>query len=314
MSSDKNNHEKDIDEVSGVETTGHEWDGLKELNNPLPRWWVWIFIVTCVWSVWYWVVYPAWPVPGGATEGIGGKGQLIELAESQKEIMERQAVYLERFEGASLEQIMNDPELYAFAIAGGSSAFKDNCATCHGTGAEGAKGYPNLNDDDWLWGGTLEEIYETLLYGIRGKHDDTRVSQMPAFGREDMLSRQEILTVVDYVLALSGEDKTDTYEQGAIIYQENCASCHGEDGKGDHDFGAPNLTDKIWLYGGSRKEVYETVFNSKAGVMPAWADRLDENTIRQLTVYLHQLGGGEEEEKNDIESSKPETEEVTAGE
>lgn len=165
---------KDIDEVSGVETTGHSWDGLKELNNPLPRWWVWVFIICIIWSIWYFVVYPSWPVPGGATEGMGGYTQYKELEESQAEIRARQDVYLERFENASLNEILNDPELYAFAIAGGAAAFKDNCATCHGTGAEGGKGYPNLNDDDWLWGGKLDEIHQTLTHGIRAGGLDTR--------------------------------------------------------------------------------------------------------------------------------------------
>ncbi|PJF38252.1 MAG: cytochrome-c oxidase, cbb3-type subunit III, partial [Phototrophicales bacterium] len=170
--SQKNNQEsvskeenKEIDEISGVETTGHEWDGLKELNNPLPRWWVWVFLVTCLWSVWYWVIYPAWPTPSGATQGARGYTQFKELEKKQSEIIARQKNYLERFEQASNQDVLNDPELYAFAIAGGAAAFKDNCATCHGTGAQGGHGYPNLNDDDWLWGGTLEDIHQTITYG-----------------------------------------------------------------------------------------------------------------------------------------------------
>ena len=295
MSDEKEN--KEIDEVSGVETTGHEWDGLKELNNPLPRWWVWVFIVTIIWSVWYFVVYPAWPTLDGATEGTSGYTQFKELSESQAEITLRQQAYLDRFEQASDAQVLKDPELYAFAMAGGASAFKDNCATCHGTGAAGSKGYPNLNDDDWLWGGTLAEIHQTLLYGIRVQGSyDTRISQMPAFGKDGLLNKDDINAVVDYVLSLSG-GKTHGHEaQGQIVYREQCASCHGADGKGLHEFGAPNLADKIWLYGGDREAVYQTVYNSRAGMMPAWKDRLDENTIRQLTIYLHQLGGGEDDD------------------
>lgn len=290
-----NDHkEKDIDDVTGVETTGHEWDGLKELNNPLPRWWVWVFIATCVWSAWYMVVYPAWPTLSGATEGISGYTQFNELEKSQLEIQARQEVYLERFEKASDQEVLNNPELYAFAIAGGQSAFKDNCATCHGTGAEGGKGYPNLNDDDWLWGGTLSAIHETLLYGIRSDHEDTRVSQMPAFGKDKTLNREEIYAVVDYVLTLSGAEKKETYAQGAEIYQQQCATCHAADGSGMQSVGSPNLTDKIWLYGSSRQALYETIFYSRAGVMPAFGERLDDNTIRQLTIYLHELGDGEE--------------------
>ena len=294
--SDQNKTE--IDEVSGVETTGHEWDGLKELNNPLPRWWVWVWLVTCVWSVGYWVVYPAWPTLSGHTAGIGGHSQFVELEKSQAEIIARQETYLKKFEQASDDEVLNDPELYTFAIAGGQSAFKDNCATCHGTGGAGADGYPNLNDDDWLWGGTLEDIHTTIQHGIRSKDEDTRVSEMPAFGKDGMLSRDEIYAVVDYVRTLSGSKQKDSYAQGEQVFQNQCAACHGPEGKGMRDLGSPNLADKIWLYGDSRKDIYKTVYYSRAGVMPAWKDRLDENTIRQLTVYLHQLGGGEEESQN----------------
>jgi len=291
MSEDKKN--KDIDEISGVETTGHEWDGLKELNNPLPRWWVWVFLVCCLWSAWYFVVYPAWPVAGGATKGTSGYTQYKELADSQREIFARQAAYLERFEAASYQQIMNDPGLYAFAIAGGEAQFKDNCATCHGSGAEGAKGYPNLNDDDWLWGGTIDDIYTTLQHGIRVEGDyDTRLSQMPAFGKDGTLNRAEINHTIDYIYALhDGSANKDM--SGHTIFQNNCASCHGADGSGMHEFGAPNLADAIWLYGSKRQDIYESIFNARAGMMPAWKGRLDQNTIRQLAVYVHELGGGE---------------------
>jgi cytochrome c oxidase cbb3-type subunit 3 len=296
--SDKN--KKDIDKISGVETTGHEWDGLKELNNPLPRWWVWVFIVCCLWSFWYFVIYPAWPVPGGATKGTGGYTQYKELAESQDEIRQRQEAYLERFEKASLKEIMNDAELYAFAIAGGSAAFKDNCATCHGTGAEGGVGYPNLNDDDWLWGGKLAQIHQTLEHGIRADNLDTRLSQMSAFGRDGLLKREEIDAVVEYVRSLSGlnEDEKVSREKlamGGKVFKEQCVSCHGSNAKGLKEFGAPNLTDKIWLYGSDHEAIFETVYNGRGGMMPAWGERLDENTIKQLTIYVHQLGGGVED-------------------
>lgn len=295
---DEKKNKKEIDELSGIETTGHEWDGLKELNNPLPRWWVWVFLVTIIWSVWYFVIYPAWPVPGGATEGTSGYTQYKELADSQSEIRARQQEYVKKFENSSFEEIMQDTELYAFALAGGAAAFKDNCATCHGTGAAGAKGYPNLNDDDWLWGGSIEDIYQTVLYGIRDKHEDTRLSQMPAFGKDGLLNREEINEVVEYVLGLSEGHAASGSGKGAEIFKAQCASCHGPDGRGDREFGAPNLTDKIWLYGGDHQTVFNTVFYARAGVMPAWVNRLDQNTIRQLAVYLHELGGGEEGKVN----------------
>lgn len=295
------NDKKEIDQVSGVETTGHEWDGLKELNNPAPRWWLWIFFITIIWSIGYWVVYPAWPTIHGATQGTFGWTSYKKLAAEQAEITARQDMYLQKFSGASFSDIMNDPALYAFAVAGGKAVFKDNCATCHGTGGAGAKGYPNLNDDDWLWGGTLDDIYFTIRHGIRSTSGDTRISQMPAFGKEDLLKPEDINAVTDYVLTLSGGQKKSTYASGAGIFQQNCASCHGAEGKGDRTFGAPNLADKIWLYGGDRKTVYETVFYARKGVMPAWEGRLDENMIRALAVYVHELGGGEAEKPREQE-------------
>ncbi|MBL4590148.1 MAG: cytochrome-c oxidase, cbb3-type subunit III [Alphaproteobacteria bacterium] len=303
MTEQDNKHKIEVDKLSGVETTGHEWDGLKELNHPLPRWWLWILYVSIIWSIGYWIVYPSWPIPGGATKGTSGETQFTALKRSQNEIFLRQQVYLNKFEGASFEAIMNDPELYAFAMAGGRAMFKDNCATCHGTGASGGKGYPNLNDDDWLWGGSLEEIHATLLHGIRSGDEDAHVSQMPAFGKEKLLTSIEVNTLTDYVLAMSSRDQEkpamDTLA-GHKLFQTNCASCHASNGQGDREFGAPNLTDGIWLYGGERGDVYETIYNSRAGVMPAWKDRLDENTLRQLAVYVHQLGGGEETREKPI--------------
>jgi cytochrome c oxidase cbb3-type subunit 3 len=328
-----NNHQKDIDQVSGVETTGHEWDGIKELNNPAPRWWVWVWIVSIVWAVGYWFVYPAWPTawPGfgsgevaeksgavqrvttGATEGASGWTEYTKLAEEQKEIQARQDKYLERFQSASYEQVMQDPELHAFAVAGGNATFKDNCALCHGAGGAGATGFPNLNDDDWLWGGKIEDIDTTIRYGIRSGHEQARDSLMPSFGKDEVLSKEEIDTVVDYVLALSGSEKQATYDQGAEVFANNCASCHGDDAKGGRDFGAPNLTDAIWLYGGERADVYNTVFNAHAGVMPAWVGKLSEDRIRQVAVYVHELGGGESSFAS-AQAEQPATEESSGAE
>lgn len=290
--SEQDKNKKEIDEISGVETTGHTWDGLKELNNPLPRWWVWIFIITCIWSIGYWVVFPSWPTLSGSTEGTSGYTQAKALQKGQAEIEARQQAYLERFEKASYQEILADPELYAFSIAGGKAAFKENCATCHGTGGAGSKGYPNLNDDDWLWGGRLDDIHMILQHGIRANNEDSKFSVMPAFGKEKILTREEIYEVVDYVQTLSGDkEPTEAYERGMTIYKNQCASCHGDDGRGKQDIGSPNLTDSIWLYGGDRKTLFETIYFSRAGVMPAWKNRLDENTLRQLTVYLYELSG-----------------------
>lgn len=294
---------KDVDQHSGVETTGHEWDGIKELNNPLPRWWLWVFYISIIWSIGYWVLYPAWPTwsddhARGGTKGSLEWTQYTKLAEEQAEIKARRAEYLEDFQKASFDEIMHDEALYQFALAGGASAFKDNCATCHGTGGAGAPGYPNLNDDDWIWGGDMESIHQTILYGVR-MHDDAHQSMMPAFG--DMLDEHELHAVVEYVLGLhSGESLIPTGEEeslplGAQVFADNCAACHGTDGTGDRTLGAPNLADAIWLKSedGSTQAVMSQIQNPKHGMMPAWIDRLDEDTIRQLTIYVHSLGGGE---------------------
>lgn len=290
------NNKPEIDNATGVSTTGHEWDGIKELNNPAPRWWVMVWIISIIWSLGYFVVYPAWPTLSGHSKGVINWTEYTELAESQKEIDARQSAYLDRFQKADFATIQKTPDLYAFAIAGGQAMFKDNCATCHGTGAAGSPGYPNLNDDDWLWGGKLADIYQTIRFGIRSTHPDTRISQMPAFGKDGLLTAPQVDEVVDYVLTLSGGEHKATYEQGKTIFAENCAACHGDTGTGGRDFGAPNLTDKIWLYGGEREKVYQTVFYSRAGVMPTWEGRLTPDTIRQLAIYVHSLGGGEKDE------------------
>lgn len=288
-------HKTEKDSVTGVETTGHEWDGIKELNNPAPRWWLMVFYVCCLYSVGYWVVYPAWPTLKDHTVGIWQWTQYDKLREEQAEIKARQTPYLARFENASFAEIKATPELYEFARAGGQAAFKDNCAVCHGTGGMGGPGYPNLNDDDWLWGGTINDIYTTLRYGIRSSHPDTRVSQMPSFGKDGLLESAQINKVVDYVLSLSGKAEADSAGEGAQIFAENCAACHGEQAKGGREFGAPNLTDNIWLYGDDHEKVYNSVFYANAGQMPSWEGRLDNNTIRELAVYVHSLGGGEED-------------------
>jgi cytochrome c oxidase cbb3-type subunit 3 len=277
------------DEFSGVETTGHDWDGLKELNNPAPRWWLWVFFVTVIWSVGYWVIYPAWPTLSGNTQGKAGWTSHKKLAREQAEITTRRGAFADRIKARSLTEIQNDPELYAFAVAGGKTLFKENCAACHGTGAQGGNGYPNLNDDDWLWGGDIESIHHTLKVGIRAGHEHERTSQMPAFG--EMLAKEELAAVVEHVLHLGGHGR-DT-EKGAEIFQQNCAVCHGESGTGNREFGAPNLADAIWLYGGDKASIVQQIRTPRHGVMPTWEARLPEETLKALSIYVHSLGGGE---------------------
>jgi cytochrome c oxidase cbb3-type subunit 3 len=287
-------NKKDVDVLSGVETTGHEWDGIKELDNPMPRWWLWTFYATIIWSIGYWVLMPAWPLISDYTRGFLGYSQRQVVTKDLQKAAADRAAQAGGLVTASLEEINNTPEMFAFAMAAGQAAFGDNCAPCHGSGGQGAKGYPNLADDDWLWGGTLADIHQTVQYGIRDPHPDTRISQMPAFLKDEMLTRTEVDNVVEYVLALSGQDHDKARAAaGAAVFADNCAVCHGNEGKGDRVQGAPDLTDAIWLYGGDRAAIRETVANSRYGIMPAWVGRLDPVTIKSLAVYVHALGGGE---------------------
>lgn len=285
---------KETDEFTGVDTTGHEWDGIKELNNPLPRWWLWTFYVCCIWSFVYWIFMPAWPLISDHTRGYLGYSSRANLTEQVVAAQARQSVFLERIAAAELEEVRGDADLLAFAQAGGRSAFAVNCSQCHGQGAAGSVGYPNLNDDDWIWGGSLETIQETILYGIRSDHDDTRVSDMPAFGRDELLSREEISDTAAYVMSLSGASSDmEAAARGEEIFADNCSACHQEDGTGSQDLGAPNLADSLWLYGGDEASVITSINTGRGGAMPAWNARLDPVTIKQLAVYVHSLGGGE---------------------
>jgi cytochrome c oxidase cbb3-type subunit 3 len=285
---------KEIDVTTGTETTGHEWDGIKELNTPLPRWWLWVLYATIVWSIGYWMLYPAWPTLTGYTQGYLNQSQRDDVAQAvlaMKSAREEQGRLLAN---ATLQQIEADPNLFQFAREAGKSAFGDNCATCHGSGAQGFRGYPNLNDDVWLWGGTLDDIKKTITVGIRSTHPDSRISQMPAFGRDKLLEPAQINDLVEYVVSLSGgKANPEAVARATQLYAEQCASCHAADGKGLREFGGPNLTDKEWLYGGTREEIKAQIVNGRSGVMPTWGSRLDPMTIDALAVYVHSLGGGE---------------------
>lgn len=287
--------EKQTDEITGTETTGHEWDGIKELNTPLPRWWVWTFYATVIWGIGYMIAYPAVPLITEATSGLLGYSSRAAVFEQIEAAKADQAQYLDRINEAGLDEIRADSDLLFFAMAGGRSAYAVNCSQCHGSGAAGGKGYPNLNDDEWLWGGTPEAIYETLKHGIRFEADfDTRFSEMPAFGRDELLTREEIEQVTDYTLSLSGADHdAASAAAGEILYVDNCAACHGDTGDGDPEQGAPALNDAIWLYGETRDEILTQIDEPKHGVMPGWVDRLDDATLKKLAVYVHALGGGE---------------------
>jgi cytochrome c oxidase cbb3-type subunit 3 len=275
--------------------TGHSWDGIEEFDNPMPRWWLWTLYATIVWAIGYTILYPAWPMVSSATSGVLGWSTRGDVAAEIAAVEEANAPMNAKLEAAELTAISGDAEMGPYAVSAGSAVFKTWCAQCHGSGAAGAKGYPNLLDDDWLWGGTVEDIHHTVSHGIRNEEsDDARYSQMPAFGRDELLEKDEIDQVVNFVMSLSGDAQDPAQvDAGAVVFEDNCSSCHMEDGTGDRDQGAPNLVDAIWLYGGDYASLSQTVNNARYGVMPAWNSRLTEAQVRAVSAYVHQLGGGE---------------------
>ena len=295
MSQHAHHEPEKIDAATGQTIRSHEWDGIKELNTPLPRWWINILYATIVWSIGYWIVYPAWPMLSDFSKGVIGYSSRGDVAADLEEIRGIRAKQAAGLEKASLEDIAKNPDLRRVALAAGRAAFGDNCAPCHGAGGAGAVGYPNLNDDDWLWGGSLDNIHQTLVDGIRvAGNDKSRISPMAAYGREGILKPDEIRLVANHVRSLAKLETEKGFEsaKGVKLFEEHCSSCHGADGKGNQELGAPNLTDGIWLYGSSLATITETITNGRQGVMPAWGSRLDPVTIKSLTVYVQSLGGG----------------------
>ena len=285
---------RDLRSSSDGETTGHEWDGITELNKPLPKWWLWTFYATIVWAIGYWLLMPAWPSVSTYSKGLLGYSQRERVAEQVAEAKAAKSDYRDKIAAMDLTAINNDPELLSFALAGGEAAFGDNCAPCHGRGAQGAFGYPNLRDDSWLWGdGTLAAIHKTILHGIRSGDPDTQTNQMPAFGRTGVLNEPQIADVAEFTLSLSGKaNDKEADERGAKNFATTCTPCHGADGKGNPKLGAPNLTDELWLYAGDKQTIMADIRNGRGGVMPAWITRLDPETIKELAIYVHSLGGG----------------------
>ncbi len=281
------------DAITGTETTGHEWDGIKELNTPLPKWWLYVFYACILWSVVWYVLYPAWPTLSTHSAGLLGYTTRGTVAKDIAAQDAQRAPYLNRIRAASLAQIESDPDLLAFATTGGRAVFSDNCVPCHGPGGGGGKGFPNLADDDWLWGGTVDAIHQTIAFGVRNANDKSRQSQMPRFGADGILKPAQINDVAEYVLSLSGRSQdAKAAGRGKPIFAENCAACHGENGQGNQEVGAPNLTDRIWLYGGDKTTIVQTITYARNGSMPAWSERFDDTTIKMLAVYVHSLGGG----------------------
>ena len=285
--------DKKVDEETGVETTGHTWDGIEELNNPLPRWWLWTLYATIIWAIGYTIAYPAWPMLKGATTGFLGYSTRAEVSEDIANHNAKNSALVAELNAAKLSEIDPNGDLHRYAVARGGSVFRAQCSQCHGSGAAGAKGYPNLLDDDWLWGGSMDAISASVKHGIRNEtDDDARYSEMPAY--DELLEDDQIKAVVEYVVSLSSAEFDQTLaDSGSVVFAEQCSACHGETGLGDREQGAPNLKDAIWLYGGDRETLEYTVRNARFGVMPAWGQRLSDEDVRAVSVYVHGLGGGE---------------------
>ena len=284
----------ETDAITGVETTGHEWDGIRELDNPLPRWWLYTFYACIAVAVVYWILMPSWPGINGYSKGLLGVSDRREVVRQLAELDRIRGAGAARLKTVALADIERDPQLQAYALQVGQSLFGDNCATCHGVGGAGAKGYPNLRDDVWLWGGSLEDIRHTIEVGVRSGDPGARTSQMPAFGRDAMIPPARIDDLTEYVVALSGR-KADpgAVARAAPIFAAQCAACHGPAGKGNQAFGAPNLTDRDWLYGPDRASIHDQIWNGRGGVMPAWHTRFSPETIKALAVYIHANAGGQ---------------------
>lgn len=283
---------KRVDEPTGTETMGHEWDGIEELNTPLPRWWLWAFYLSIAFAVGYVVLYPAIPLLDRGTEGVLGWTSRGQLAKDMSLADQSKRSVGEALAATDITKLEGNPELLQQAIAGGRAAFRVNCSQCHGSGGAGSQtlGYPNLNDDDWLWGGDLRSIEYTITHGVRQPEgDDLRQSAMPPF--EGVFDTAQLTALAEHVLSLSGKAKASP--AGARIYADNCTTCHGANGEGDRAQGAPRLNDAIWLYGGTREDVAKQVLRPRMGHMPAWKDKLDPVTIKMLAAYVHSLGGGE---------------------
>ena len=285
-----------------VGTTGHIWDGIQELNNPLPRWWIWTFYLTIVFAIGYTIAYPAWPMISRATQGVIGSNQRLDVAADIQRWDDKNAGVRAKLVAADVNAIPNDPALRVFAVNAGRAVFNTNCVQCHMREGQGNKvaGYPTLSDNDWLFGGTMDAIVTTITHGIRNTTDpDARNVGlvMPAWAHTDapvQLTGEQISQVVNYVLKVSDQTADEALATaGAQIFADNCVACHGEKAEGNRDMGSPNLIDAIWMYGGDGAALTATISGGRGGVMPAWGGRLSPADIRSVATYVHALGGGE---------------------
>jgi cytochrome c oxidase cbb3-type subunit 3 len=285
---------RERDPLTGHETTGHEWDGITELNTRVPRAIWWFIGITHVWALLIWILMPTWPLINTYTKGVLGIDQQERVEEKVRALRLARADWVDAIEQQSFDDIRADPKLMDIVSKTGPVLFADNCSGCHGEKAQGGPGFPTLTDLDWLWGGEDDTIMETLRVGINAPHPETRVSQMMAFGRDGILTREEVRTVVDYIMSLSGSSDVDPVRlaEGAGIFADNCAACHGEDATGLREMGAPDLTDDVWLYGGDADILFHTVHDGRQGWMPSWEDRMSLADRKIMTLYLQQLAEG----------------------
>jgi cytochrome c oxidase cbb3-type subunit III len=279
------------DPVTGRQTTGHEWNGIKELDTPVPRGVLMFLIVTHLWAVSWWFLVPSWPLGTTYTTGL--------LGGDRTRIVEARAVgdqnWRKRLETEDYDSILADEALMQKVRTTGRQLFGDNCAACHGRDGKGRANYPDLTDGDWLWGGGPQMIEQTLRVGINAQHPESRLGVMPAFGRDEMLDRTQIRNVADYVYSLSNPDYStpeniDRIQAGREIFATNCVSCHGENAQGNREVGAPNIADGRWIYGGTLDTIIATVHGGREGHMPTWEKRLTTGEIRTLALFVHDLG------------------------
>ncbi|WP_029620825.1 cytochrome-c oxidase, cbb3-type subunit III [Pseudorhizobium marinum] len=286
---------EEVDPISGRKTTGHEWNGIKELDTPVPRGVLIFLVVTHLFALLWWVLMPTWPLGTTYTKGVLGTDQWQRVEEDMAQSQAARAPWTTAIETMSFDEIIADENLMAFVRGSGRQLFGDNCAACHGMDARGAANYPDLTDDDWLWGGGPENIAETLRVGINSPHEETRVAQMPAFGRDQMLERAQVRQVALYVRSLSHPetstaDNAEALQAGREVFLTNCAACHGEDATGSRDVGAPNLTDDYWVYGGDIQTLVTSIHGGRQGHMPTWDERLSPSEIKTLALYVNDLG------------------------
>ncbi|MEM7224499.1 MAG: cytochrome-c oxidase, cbb3-type subunit III [Pseudomonadota bacterium] len=281
------------DPHTGLYTTGHEWAGIKELDTPIPKAVKFFYALTFAVALLMWILLPTWPLWSTYTKGLLGFSQRDFVAEQLAVAAAERQDWSDRILALDLSEPASDPEARAIALRTGATLFADNCAACHGHDAMGGPGFPDLTDGAWLWGGSAEDIHETLRVGINSDHDETRFGQMPAFGRDQILERADILALIATLQHLAGQKEADaeTLAAGQALFADNCASCHGEEAMGDASLGAPNLTDGFWIYGGDRDSLYRTLYDGRQGHMPHWGDRLSPLQLKTLALYVESLGG-----------------------